>query len=852
MASIGGVPEVPGGQGELSGRRDMPVPLATALVLVHVLFAVTLVGGFGLLMTAGAYDALDGQVIALVAYAAAPGVLGWWLARRSWEGGDRVRRGLVAVQGWLVLGGVVNLVSGSARGGLQLLLPILILFFLSRPESRQWYGLAELDRAERRPFSLSRLIRWRRDEGQTAVEYAGFIAIVAAIITALLVSGLGTQIFGGIQSEVCKVTGLACPASTGSDTDTTAGDNNADGNGGTTNGGTTNGGTTSGGTTNGGTNGGTGNGSTDTSTTTGTTDDQKPAPAPADDKKDDNKDDDGCFSGIGAFFGCAGNQVKQVGQGLFVDGVWGDLTGIYDMVRHPWDTLKGIGDYGKQLGHDWSENSKDAGKKWSDGDYGGALWDWAGASVKTGGTVLYDVFIGDDVAKDWNNGDKTRAVSHVLWNVGSLFIPGYDGAKVVEKLGDLGKIGKLGKLGELAEKAAKAAEDAKKAAKAGDVEAADKAAKEADDAAEEAEKKAEKTGCTIGAPSRRIPYDGNGPDTPGTLTGAPGTGSTVLAAGGSPYVVLAEDGCDEDAKKEAEDARKQADDADAAARAADLQHAADEVKKVIADARDKQKTPRNERFQLDEKKIDDLVAKAKDKPDLSKGEIGKTELTQSLKDLADTLKNSGIDSQSRGSLGGPVLRAGNRYQLAEAMAEVRAAGRAVDEAAEGTKVYAGVGKTGRKTVDLGDGTTADVSAIDDADIVYKGKDGNIHVVEVKNTGQAATQASMPAQAGNLAKWQKAAPGRKARYEIETQDGWDKVFDGFQKDKKTGKVPNGTPAQTLAENGLDLRVAGQDISSQQLKAMNDAWSKKTPAERQAARDSGKMKDPKTAMQYLGVS
>ena len=551
MASIGGVPEVPGGRGELSGRRDMPAPLATALVLVHVLFAVTLVGGFGLLMTAGAYDALDGQVIALVAYAAAPGVLGWWLARRSWEGGTRVRRGLLAVQGWLILGGVVNLVSGSARGGLQLLLPILILFFLSRPESRQWYGLSGLERVERRPFSLSRLIRWRRDEGQTAVEYAGFIAIVAAIITALLVSGLGTQIFGGIQSEVCKVTGLACPAVAGSetDTDTTAGNNNADGNGGTTNGGTTNGGTTNGGTT------GTG---TTTTGTTGTTDDQKPAPAPADDKKDDNdnKDDDGCFSGIGAFFGCAGNQVKQVGQGLFVDGVWGDVTGIYDMVRHPWDTLKGIGDYGKQLGDDWSKNSKDAGKKWSDGDYGGALWDWAGASVKTGGTVLYDVFIGDDVAKDWNNGDKTRAVSHVLWNVGSLFIPGYDGAKVVEKLGDLGKIGKLGKLGKFAEEASKAAEDAKKAAKAGDVEGAEKAAKEADDAADAAEKKARESGCTIGAPARRIPYDGGGGG--GPAFGGTGTGTTVLAAGASsPYVLLAEDGCDEDAKKEAEEARKE-------------------------------------------------------------------------------------------------------------------------------------------------------------------------------------------------------------------------------------------------------------------------------------------------------
>ncbi|MEV0737495.1 hypothetical protein AB0I51_16275 [Streptomyces sp. NPDC050549] len=504
----------------------MPAPLATALVLVYALLAVTVVGGLGVLLTAASYDTLDGQVVALVAYAAAPGVLGWWLARRSWEGGTRIRLGLLAVQGWLILGGVVNLTSGSARGGLQLFLPVVIAFLLFRPESRQWYGLAGLERVERRPFSLARLIRWRRDEGQTAVEYAGFIAIVAAIITALLVTGLGTQIFSGIQSEVCKVTGTACGTGT-------------------------------------------------TTTGTDTTGADKPAPAadkpaPADDKKDDKKDDkgggdgsdDGCFSGVGAFFGCAGDQVKQVGQGLFVDGVWGDLTGIYDMVRHPIDTVKGIGDYGKQLGDDWSKNSKDAGKKWSDGDYGGALWDWGSASVKTGGTVLYDVFIGDDVAKDWKNGDKTRAVTHVLWNVGSLFIPGYDGAKIVEKVGDLGKIGKLGKLGELAEKAAKAAEDAKKAAKAGDVAGAEKAAKEADEAAEAAEKKARQTGCLVGAPSHRIPYGESG----GRTLGGTGTGTTVLAAGSSPYVVLAQGkDCDEDAEKEAEEARKQADEADEAA-----------------------------------------------------------------------------------------------------------------------------------------------------------------------------------------------------------------------------------------------------------------------------------------------
>ncbi|MCX5423331.1 Flp family type IVb pilin [Streptomyces sp. NBC_00078] len=525
----------------------MPTPLSTALVLTHALFGFTILGGLGLLLTATSYDALDGGVLALLAYAAAPGTLGWWLARRSWEGGVRVWRGLVAVQVWLILCGLANLVGGSARGGLQLVLPILILLFLLRRESRQWYELPGLERAEHRPFSLARMIRWRRDDGQTAVEYAGLVAIVAAIVTALLVSGLGTQIYGGIEAQICKVAGMGCPAPSAGGT--TADSSNAQGQPDDTRSNGDNG-----------SNGGNGDGSDNPDQKNPADDGDKKD----DDKKDDDKKDDGCFSGVGAFFGCAGNQVKQVGQGLFVDGVWGDLTGIYDMVRHPLDTLSGIGDYGKQLGHDWMDNSKYARDKWSKGDYLGAVLGWGGSSLKTGGTVLYDMFIGKDVADQWNNGNQTRAVTTVLWNIGSLFIPGYDVGKVVEKIGVLGKLGKLGKL---AEKAGKAAEDAKKAAKAGDVAGAEKAAKEADDAAEEAEKKARQSGCTISAPSRRIPYDGTAPAGQGAFTDSSGTGTTVLAAAasGSPYVVLAEDGCDEDAKKEAEEARKQADEADDAA-----------------------------------------------------------------------------------------------------------------------------------------------------------------------------------------------------------------------------------------------------------------------------------------------
>ncbi|MFE7166709.1 Tox-REase-5 domain-containing protein [Streptomyces sp. NPDC057616] len=599
----------------------MPSSLSFALVLVHVLFAATVFGGIGLLLTAASADALDGGMLALLVYAAAPGTLGWWLARRSREGGGRVWGGLVAVQIWLVLSSVGNILHGSPKGFAQLFLPVLVLLFLARPDSRAWYRLPGHERPERRPFSLARMIRWRRDEGQTAVEYAGLIAVVAAIVVALLVSGLGTQIYGGIQAQVCKVTGTACPAPSGDGTDVRAGNGNAgspqqknpqqgDGSqqknpdnpqqeGRQQNGQQQN--------------GQKGNGqqqngrpqdrqpSADSHPTAPTddtavdeTDDDKDAAADGepgweDDQKaaedQEKKDDDGgCFSGVGAFFGCAGNQVKQVGQGLFVDGVWGDVKGVYDIVRHPLDTLKGLKDYGSSIADQWSQDSKDAGRKWSEGHYWDALTDWGGATVNSGGKILDDMFIGDDVRDQWYSGNKTRAVTTVIWNVGSLFIPGYGEAKVGEKIGKLGKLGKLGRLGKLAEKAGKAAEDAKKAAKVGDAEAAEKAAKDADRAADEAEKKARETGCTISAPGRRIPYaydhgsdhghghdhdqDGTAPADGTTFTGSSGTGTTVLAAGGSPYVVLAEGGCDEDAKKAAEEARKQADAAAEAEKAA--------------------------------------------------------------------------------------------------------------------------------------------------------------------------------------------------------------------------------------------------------------------------------------------
>ncbi|MGP3984238.1 hypothetical protein [Streptomyces sp. KR80] len=555
------------------------------------MFAATMLGGLGLLGSALATDAMGGRLIGLVLYGAAPGVVGWLLARRVWTGGKGVWTALLAVQVWLIVGGLANIGDGSGHGFTQLFFPTLILFFLTRAESCEWFLLPDLERAERpvrrrprRPFSFARMIRWRRDGGQTSVEYIGLVVVVIAVIGGLVTAGFTTEIGRTVGAKICEVVGTECGEESG--THVEAGD-------GADTGGATGSGGSEGGTGSGGSEGGnqgsdgsaSGGGDTETGETTGTGGSTGGADGSSTGGPDSGSDtypetgaepepevpgvavDDTDVSGGGegdeedcggwGFFGCAWDQGTQVVKGVFVDGIWGDLTGIVDLFKS--ETWSGIADYGGQLGDQWLKDAKDAGEKWDNGDYLDALTDWGGASLNTVLKVGDDVFVGDEVRDRWNNGEKTRAVTDVVWNVGSLFIPGYDVAKVVGKVGKLGKLGKIAD--DLAE-AGDAARRARKAAEAGDVQGAHKAAKEADEAADAAEKRARQSGCTISAPQRTIPYG----DTQG-LTGASGAGTTVIAAGPSrsPYVILAESGCDEDAKAQAKEARKQADAAEKAA-----------------------------------------------------------------------------------------------------------------------------------------------------------------------------------------------------------------------------------------------------------------------------------------------
>lgn len=591
----------------------MPRALAAVQILLLVLVAATAVGAIGLFGSAFAVDAMGGEVLGVVAWAALPGALAWWLSRHLHRGGSGLRWTLTGLQVWLLAGGLSNLAAGSPHGFTQLVLPVLILILVSRRRSREWFRLPPGRRAAKPEFSFPHLITWRRDRGQTALEYLGLVLIVVALVGALTVGGLGGRITAGLQSAICSLTGSSCPVSgsgsveagsgtsggTGADTGGGPGGGTGPGGGASTTTGGTQGGATgdsstggttgssggatgsaggtsgsSGGTT--GSTGGTAGPTGGTDTYPGTSEEPEAAYDPpvlatdagdsGDDKggggDDGDKDEERDCGGWG-FFGCAWDQTTQVVKGLAVDGVWGDVTGIVDLFKP--ETWSGLADYGKQLGHQWTQDSKGASDKWADGDYLGAVFDWGKASVGTVVSVGDTVFVGDDVRDRWNNGEKTRAVTDVIWNVGSLFIPGYDVAKVV------GKVGKLGKLGKIAEDVAEAAGDAgaaarraAKAAEAGDLDGLSKAAREADEAADKAEDAARRTGCVIASgPLVRIGggsggHDGGSGGTGGGLGGVAGSGTGVLASGPGGRVVLAEGGCDPAAKAAAEKARADA------------------------------------------------------------------------------------------------------------------------------------------------------------------------------------------------------------------------------------------------------------------------------------------------------
>ncbi|MFD5129085.1 hypothetical protein [Streptomyces olindensis] len=792
----------------------------------------------------------SGEIFGILVYDSLPGVAGVYLARRLWRGGVWTSRALIAVQAWIVWLSLGTLSHGDPRGITQAAMPVAVIVLLcrARARSREWFALPPEEREQRRGFSPARMIRWRRDEGQTAVEYAGLVAVVAAIIVALSVGGLGGRISDGVQSAVCSVTGMACPASQGDGTETGAaegddrqsGGSDADTADGTGTGGADDGTGRSPGADSRGRDGAGADGGVDTRGGSGGTDgggrsasaqiitydgaganDTVPlAPGPFDqrslwdDVHDQERHDETFMDHVRGFF--------MAPTKSFLAGAMDVVDDPVGSIKDSWNGLKGY-----TTGW-WGDKAGELGREWDKGNYVSSVWGWINSPEDFVSDLAVDTLVDKE---NWEKGNYGASIGNTLVGVIGVFSP-----KTITKFT---KFKDLAEVGASLDKAAEAAEKAREAAKTGDADAARRAADDADKAADDAEKEARASGCTLSAPRLTVPY-GAGPG----LTGSPGTGTTVIAAGGSPYVILAEGGCDDEVEQQAQDAREQADEADRIADGAELADRQGAAEKALED----------EGVQHAPRKIDEFVRRAKDDPDPDKKEIGKADAARALDEISKLAGTKNVSKEARSSLTSKVTNAKNTDELSQARAELNAVQRAADnEAAPGTTVHTAVGRDfGKEDIDLGNGESVNISEINDADVLYKGTDGKVHAVEVKNTGNATIKADFERQIENLAEWQrKVGAGRATRVEIETTEKWTNIFSGYKSGKRDGVKykPQGTPAGTMAKNGVPVRIAGTDMSPSRLKRME--------AEIQARKQAGsmdwsRMKTPKDAMDYLGVS
>lgn len=383
----------------------MPRPLQAVLILLHVLFVATLVGAVRALSTASSVDSVDGYLLGLLLYASLPGISAFVLSLYVRKGGVRVWYVLLAVQAWIVLGALAELSGGAGAGGVaRLVIPVAVIVLLCRPGSRRWFRSGLDQRAEQRLFSFARMMKLRRDGGQTALEYLGLVLVVVALVGGLMATGTGRQLTAEIRSAICELTGGSCPAP---GHDVVAGGGSTDGSGGGSgsgsgsghgdslgtgaDGGGGDGSSLTGGTGSTGTSGDTGGAATTGSTrgstggsNTGSSSGGGPqgnASSPQDGGQGDGQGD-GQSDGRGgdAFPPSdvivpvdAGRPAGPNGggflDGFLGDGLGGDVQGVVDAVLRP-------GESGRRIVDQWGRDTQGAGDKWDRGDYVGAVWDW--------------------------------------------------------------------------------------------------------------------------------------------------------------------------------------------------------------------------------------------------------------------------------------------------------------------------------------------------------------------------------------------------------------------------------------------------------------------------------------------
>jgi hypothetical protein len=166
-----------------------------------------------------------------------------------------------------------------------------------------------------------------------------------------------------------------------------------------------------------------------------------------------------------------------------------------------------------------------------------------------------------------------------------------------------------------------------------------------------------------------------------------------------------------------------------------------------------------------------------------------------------------------------LSKAKSLHEFDQVLAELRHANHLIESGvvAKNSLVFVGA-KQGRQ-YNLGS-MTVEIDPVHEADALYLGTDGRIHLHEVKNTAKALRQKlnKHPKQLDNMLEWREEEPDkREIRIVIATEAGWTQVFAVRQGEKSVWQI--------LKDNQVPLTIDKVNLTLESMNTLSNATVKK---------------------------
>ncbi|GLZ08931.1 hypothetical protein Acsp03_63970 [Actinomadura sp. NBRC 104412] len=114
----------------------MPKSVRTTRTLMFVVAGLTFLTTLGFLAAVG----MSAETLGTAIWYTLPGVLSLVLALRIPGGGTRLRRGIIALEIFYILLSLGRIGQGDPQGVVNLIIPIVLLVLLFRPESKSHFA----------------------------------------------------------------------------------------------------------------------------------------------------------------------------------------------------------------------------------------------------------------------------------------------------------------------------------------------------------------------------------------------------------------------------------------------------------------------------------------------------------------------------------------------------------------------------------------------------------------------------------------------------------------------------------------------------------------------------------------